>query len=229
MSLFNKESQNNLPSLGQPQNPPLDSGLGSSINPLSGSFGEGYQLLSGSYESECYDYYDQDGGPLSLQPASLPLLTTVIDTPPQQVPGDIQNEDSSSSIIAHSTITETGSSSTVAYTASATDTAHTDVKDDSDTCSCTSTTNVSTVDAECSNNSGRYPNPIHDGTVSDIQRSESGAEQDANDPPSPVLSHVRAEPLKVKEIIIRGSVDENHPGIISERVLVESGRAHSPP
>ena len=226
MSSFNKQSKNNLPSLGQPQNAPLDSGLGSSINPPSGSFGEGYQLLSGSYESEYYDD-DQDSGPLSLPPASLPLITTITHTPPQQIP---ENKDSNSSTLAHSRPSETGSASMIACTTTATDTAHTDVKDNSNSSDrCTSITNTSTADAEDSNNLGRYPSSVVISTIQDENSDELGAEQGGGDPPSPILSHVRAEPLKVKEIIIQGSVVENHPEFISERILVESGRAHSPP
>ena len=255
MSSFNKESIN-IPSSSQPQNALLDSGLGSSITPLSGSFGEGYQLLSGSYELE-YDY--DEGGPLSLQPASQPLLTTVIDNPSQQVSGDEQNEDSnSSSTVAHSS--ETGSSSsTTACTIAAAYTASIDINSDSkssDRC----TTNATHTDLDingdllmnssdsCTTNActaqtdldlKKYlsdldrcpsdPNPIDDGVISNSQdenSSEPDAKQDQNDIPSPVLSHVRAQPL---EIVIRGSVVEDRPEVISERILTESARAHSPP
>ena len=253
MSSFNKESKN-TPSPNQSQNAPLDSGVGSSINPLSGSFGEGYQQLSGSYEPE-YDY-DQDG-PLSLQLASEPLLTTVIDNPPQQVPGDRQNEDSdSSSTVAHSG--ETGSSSVTACAITAADTASIDINSDSkssDRCttntthtdldtngdllmmnsSDTCTTNTAQTDLDLKKHSSDLdrcpsdPDPIHNGVVSNSQdenSSEPDAKQDQNDMPSPILSHVRAQPL---EIVIRGSVVEDRPEVISERILTESARAHSPP
>jgi hypothetical protein len=254
MSSFNNESEI-TPNPGQPQNAPFDSGLGSSINPLSGSFGEGYQ---GSYESEYYDY-DQDGGPLSLPLTSLPLLTTVFDNPSQQVFGDGENDDNSvSSTVAHSG--ETGSASTtVACTttlaATSTITAHTDEnsdlnsldmhtiaariapKDDADLSlsssqsdGCTTTANTTRAINGDSDRCPSDPNPIHIGTISDSQDEnssdhESDADQDQNDIPSPILSHARAQPL---DIIIRGSVVEDHPEIISERTLTDA-RAYSPP
>lgn len=264
MSSFNKGSKN-TPSTSQPHNAPMDSGLGSSINPLSGSFGEGYQLLSGSYNELEYDDYDQDT-PLSLQPASLPLLTTVIDNSSQQVASDGQNEDSDGSTVAHSS--ETGS--TVAFTI-VTSTLNTSIvptesNENSSSNSldeCKSNANAactdpkgdfslitSSSDDKCATSANTVhhaadlgvkgdlnsldaypsdPNPIHNGAISGIQdkkSSESDADQGDNDLPSPILSHVRAQPL---EIIIRGSVVEDRPGVISERTLTESARPYSPP
>ena len=249
------------PNPSQPQNAPLDSGLGSSIHALSGSFGEGYQHLSGSYESEYYDY-DQDGGPLSISLTSPPLLTTVIGNPShEQVSGNGENEDNSdSSTVAHSD--ETGSASTtvactaiLAATGTSTSTTHTDENGDSSTldkcttnanaapkndvdlsprsdgCTATAnTTHVVDIDLDmCSSD----PNPIHNGSTSDSQNGDSSdqesdhdANQDQNDMPSPILSHVRAQPL---DIIIRGSVVENRPEVISERLLTENARGYSPP
>jgi hypothetical protein len=95
MSSLNQASENQPKcSLPRHQNAPLDSGLGSSINPPSGSFGEGYQHLSGSHESEYIDD-DDEAGPLSLPP---PLLTlTVIDNP-----GDGDKSDTYSYTVEHS-------------------------------------------------------------------------------------------------------------------------------
>ena len=258
MSSSNKESKS-TPNPTQPQNALFDSGLGSSINPCSGLFGEDYLQLSGSYESEYYDY-DQDGGPLSIPLTSPPLLTTVTEDPSQQVSGDGENEDNSdNSTVAHSD--ETGSASTmVACTtilpATSTSTAHTDENSDSNSLDkCTTnvtsgriapkddidlslstttanTTHVVNVDSNNSDMCSSDPNPIHNGTTSDSQNPgnssdhESDADQDQNDIPSPILSHVRAQPL---DIIIRGSVVENHSEIISERLLTENARAYSPP
>lgn len=261
MSSLNRESENQpKSSLPRHQNAPLDSGLGSSINPPSGSFGEGYQQLSGSYEyeSEYIDEYDQ-AGPLSLPPASLPLLTTVIDNSSQQVSGNGDNSDSST--VAHST--ETGLASTVTVTGAGTINAHTGINSDPDSlvkcttavnAACTDlkgysllnssdgcTTNASTVqtnlDLRSDSNSltveSHPPDPnnsVHDGAISATHNEvESDTDQDQNDSPSPVLSHVRAEPLKLKEVIIRESVVERHPEVISERVLIESTRSPSPP
>lgn len=56
-------------------------------------------------------------------------------------------------------------------------------------------------------------------------------EIDEEGPPSPVLSNVRAQPVKyydIVEIIIQSSVNESHPEVISERVLVELARSSSP-
>ena len=255
MSSFNKESKI-TPNPSQPQNAPFDSGLGSSIHALSGSFGED---LSGSYESEYYDF-DQDGGPLSMPLTSPPLLTTVTDNPSQQVSGDGENENNSdSSTVAHSD--ETGLASTtvacitiLAATGTSASTAHTDENGDSSTldkcmtnanaapkndvdlspssdgCTATAnTTHVVDIDLDmCSSN----PNPIHNGLTSDSQNGDSSgqesdhdADQDQNDMPSPILSYVRAQPL---DIVIRGSVVEGHPGLISERLLTESAHAYSP-
>jgi hypothetical protein len=68
-------------------------------------------------------------------------------------------------------------------------------------------------------------------THNGVNSGESDTDQDQNDSPSPILSHVRAEPLKVKEIIIRGSVVEHRSEVSSdhERVLIESTCLPSPP
>ena len=267
---FNQESKNApKSSLPGPQDVHFDSGLGGSINQLSGSFEEGYQQLSGSYELEYYDY-DQ-GGPLSFQPASLTLLTTVTDSPSQQVSSDEQNVDSGSdnsttvaqtnsvSTVARTNIagidsstTHTGDSSSLDRYTTNTDTTCTELKGDSSAVSDSHghATNASASQSEPQDlGSGsrslardRYPpgpcigNPVHHPgttTISDTQNeintSESDSDQDQNDCPSPILSNVRAEAVKVKEIIIRESVVENRPEVISERVLVESARSPSPP
>ena len=189
MSSFDEEA-NFTPS----QNVCFDSGFGPS-----GSFGEGY--LHDNYESgnECdlsLDI-DDDSGPLSLQPASLQLHTTIFDNTSLHVSSDVQNNDSDiDNTGTHSS--ETGSTSTVTYTSTA-NTACIGVNVD------LSTNNSDNIIDNFPSN----PDHMHGRVVANIQDDNSGfdAEQRRDDSP-PVLSHVRAEPIKVKEIIIRTPVVE---------------------
>ena len=203
------------------QNAHFDSGFGSSINQPSGSFGEGYpgQLLVDNYESEneydlSLDINDFESGPISLQPASLQLHTTIFDNTSLHVSSNVQNNDSNSTG-THSS--ETGLTSTVACTSTA-NTACTGVNVD-----------LSTSSSDNIDNFPSDPDHIHGRVVANIQDENSGldTEQSRQNSPSPVLSHVRAEPIKVKEIIIRTPVVERRPEVISERILIEG--AHSPP
>lgn len=203
----------------------FDSGLGSSINQLSGSFREGNQSLPlDSYEAPEgeFDSLLLDGGPglLSLQPQSLVIQQPVTaDFDP--ISSNHELSGSTSEPPADRTTDDTGSTSTIAATY--TNTAHTDPA--------MRHPSSSFLDEH---NSETDSNPTHDDVIqiADVGNSElPDTQQYDDDPPSPVLSHVRAEPLTipVKETIIRRPVVEHRPELIYETTLTERGHSHSPP
>ena len=206
----------------------LDSGFDSLFNPQSGSFGEGYPSGLDSYEGN--DEYGQAylslEEPHSLQPPSLQLLTMDFDSH-----SDHDNENSQTNELSkeHSS---SGTCTVLINKSSGTDT---------------------TLDSDHANygNLGGYQQKgesqrhlIGNGYGSasdtiDISNQSNACENlpDASDseadeevgPPSPVLSNVQAQPVKYYvHIIIRSSINESHPEVISERVLVESAHSNSP-
>lgn len=249
MSSLNQEPDNIPKGPGH-----LDSGLDSLINPLSGSFGEvreGYPSGYGALHCESDDEDDQAyvslDTPLSLQPASLQPLTTIFDSPlniPESDGDPLCGDPLCGDHLETSKTDNSGVGSSEEFKGSSS--THTVTSAQSATCDVAvdledhGNPDIGQTDQEVQENSRQSDDDVdHGGVAMDIQDEENNTDNEesitelssqddvAQAPaPSSVLSHVRVQPVKAMEIIIRTPVVESHPELISERVLVE--RAPSP-